>query len=113
MAREPFSKEVGRGNPLIVSEPQSKAVKYLNPTEYSGVGRIEHEDLPVYSDLVLQLSAFPVPFLAGAALEVLILTPSSRLWRTFCNYITSFRKNLQIDEAGAVFSHAVCWARDL
>lgn len=62
-----------------VSEPQSNAVKYLNPTEYSGVGRIEHKDLPVYSDLLLQLSAFPVSFLAGSALEVLILTHSSRL----------------------------------
>lgn len=79
MAREPFSNEVGRGNPLFVSEPQSNAVKYLNPTEYSGVGRTEYEDLPVYSDLLLQLLAFPVSFLAGTALEVLILTHGSHL----------------------------------
>lgn len=66
------------------------------------------EDLPVSFGLPLQLLTLPISFLAGTALEGLSLTHSSRLQRTFCNHIHVFRKNRQLEAAGAVLQQVWC-----
>lgn len=71
---EPFSDEVGCWRPLFVSKRQSHVVKYLRPTEF-----LSRQDKTAYFDLVLQFSTLPMCFLAGTALEMLILTHSSHL----------------------------------
>lgn len=57
---EPFSDEVGHWNPLC-SELQSSAVKYLNPTECSRVGRLER-DISVSTLTSFNFRHFLYPF---------------------------------------------------
>ena len=97
----PFSAEMGVWSQLFVSEQQSKGGKYLSPGGWSGVGWIE--DLSVSFALLIQLLILPIPFLAGTALEVQIWTHSSCLERTFYDCVRVFRKNQQLEAAGAVF----------
>lgn len=97
----PFSAEMGVWRQLFVSEQQSKGGKYLSPGEWSGAGWIEA--LSVSFALLLQLLILPIPFLAGTALEVQIWTHSSCLEGTFYDCVRVFRKNQQLEAAGAVF----------